>query len=64
MKILNGYGLEIGVSNGGHIHLEQLDGIHQETQVILLNKHEAKILIAELRKLIKMGVGEIDVDGE
>lgn len=58
MEIIKGYGLKIGVSNGGHIRLEQdleMDGV----QVILLNKHEAKIMLAEIRRMLGDGEGDL-----
>lgn len=58
MKINQGYGLEIGVSNGGHIRLEQKDDSYKPN-VVLLTEHETRILIKELRRLLNHGAGKL-----
>jgi hypothetical protein len=59
MEIKPGYGLLVSVSNGGHIYLEQPHCVHGEAQVILLTEHEVRLLIKELRCLIKEGFGKL-----
>jgi hypothetical protein len=56
MKIKESYGLHIGVSNGGHIRLEQKREFDGDA-VILLSAQEARLLISELRALIRLGAG-------
>ena len=64
MKIKQGYGLEIGVSNGGHIRLEQQDSLGGDANVVLLTEHETRILIKELHRLLKLGCGKLVSDCE
>ena len=65
MKIKQGYGLQIGLSIGGHIRLEQQDYAGRDTpSVVLLTEHESRILIKELQRLLKEGRGKlIEEDG-
>jgi hypothetical protein len=62
MKIKESYGLQISESMGGHIRLEQereFDGV----AVILLSSHEARLLMSEIRRLIRAGAGSL-IDDE
>ena len=52
MKIKPQFGLEVGISNGGHIRLGQDRSELCEQHVVLLSPYEAEMLISELTQLL------------